>query len=1353
MGASIVFIDFRVGDQEALIRQFDTSVEVCLIDGSSGGFDQIAAALQGRSGIDAVHVISHGSDGTLLLGASPISGDDLAALADPLAAIGRSLSAGGDILLYGCDIASQQTGLEFIGVLAELTGADLAASNDLTGAAGSGGDWALEVATGSIESGTLAFADKAFHGVLATPTTLGVVSAASLSGVRNIDALLLMSRWGGALGTGATLNYSFPNANSSWSPDLISGYGLTTDPTQEPHNSQYHGLTPAGQAGVQAALAAWASVADISFVQVPDNAGSAGDLRFAFTGTMSATTWAYAYGPAPTSYAGDVWLNYNLATTDFASFAPGTIGSEVLVHEIGHALGLKHPFDPANGNSTTLTFALDNMSMTTMSYDVASGIGDTGDNISIYPTTPMSLDIRAIQYLYGANTNYHAGDDTYAFASNAEYFQCIWDGGGIDTIQYSGSDHCEIDLRPGEWSDLGVDISYNDGRRFFTNKDNVQIYDTVTIENATGGSGNDLLIGNSVGNVLAGGGGDDTLVGGGGNDTLSGGSGTDIFDYDATANNGTDTITDLSPGDLIRVSGAAFSAVTVGDGAAIVGNQVQIAEAGGDTMLYIGTNAAAGADIVIRLGGSYAAERLLLNGNSIGVANSPASGSISIIGTATENQTLTAGNNLADLDGLGSIAYTWQSSGNGITWTTIGSGGSFVLGDAEVGRQIRVSASYTDGHGFSEGVTSDATVPATAINDPHSGGILLTGALASGRILGIASTLGDADGLGSITYTWQASRDGMDWTTVGSGASLALTNALIGQQVRTLAAYTDLQGFDESLASPAGGPIVGSDQADTATGGTGNDSLDGRGGNDTLNGLGGNDRLLGGDGADTLDGGDGADILIGGASNDRYIVTDSLDSFSELAAGGYDTAEIRLANGSWLLPGEIEAAILDAASGLATLTGNAGANLLTGNAQANLLDGGAGNDSLDGLGGADSLIGGTGDDSYYVDDTADLTIELLGEGIDSVHAGASWTLADHVEHLFLLGPGALDGSGNGLANTLAGNSGANTLHGLAGNDVLLGNAGDDWLDGGTGNDILEGGRGNDSYVIDSAADRIIDSGGSDTVVVDYAAGAHLLALEIEYGILGEAAGTARLGGNGGANRLTGNSQANTLDGGNGNDWLDGGAGADTLIGGAGNDTFRIDDAGDRIVESTFAPIGGIDRVIVALSTGTAYTLRAGLEQAELEDGSSVLVLHGNSAANLLRGNAADNLLRGNQGADTLIGGAGSDTLNGGTGADRFVFDSLIGTDELQDFSRQQGDRLVFDDEVFAGLGAQGSTVSAAAFASGAGLTAGQDADDRLVFDSTARNLYYDADGSGTEGAVLLAHLSNGTLGLFDCLVG
>ncbi len=133
-----------------------------------------------------------------------------------------------------------------------------------------------------------------------------------------------------------------------------------------------------------------------------------------------------------------------------------------------------------------------------------------------------------------------------------------------------------------------------------------------------------------------------------------------------------------------------------------------------------------------------------------------------------------------------------------------------------------------------------------------------------------------------------------------------------------------------------------------------------------------------------------------------------------------------------------------------------------------------GNDYIDGGTGADSLVGGLGDDVYLVDNAGDATVELAGEGRDTVLSTISWTLSKNVEDLRLSGDTPLSGTGNELDNLIVGNDGNNvltgnagndTLEGGVGNDMLLGGAGNDVLNAGTGMDRLEGGTGNDTYII------------------------------------------------------------------------------------------------------------------------------------------------------------------------------------------------------------------------------------------------------------------------------------------------
>ncbi len=152
---SIVFIDPTVEGLDTLLQGLSTTAEEVVLSSHRDGITQITEYLADHSDIEAIHIISHGGDGVLKLGDSQLNGDTLETYRESLAAIGSSLTADGDILLYGCDVAQSQTGLDFLQRLAEITDADVAASIDDTGATSLGGDWDLEHHTGSIEAGSV----------------------------------------------------------------------------------------------------------------------------------------------------------------------------------------------------------------------------------------------------------------------------------------------------------------------------------------------------------------------------------------------------------------------------------------------------------------------------------------------------------------------------------------------------------------------------------------------------------------------------------------------------------------------------------------------------------------------------------------------------------------------------------------------------------------------------------------------------------------------------------------------------------------------------------------------------------------------------------------------------------------------------------------------------------------------------------------------------------------------------------------------------------------------------------------------------------------------------------------------
>jgi Ca2+-binding RTX toxin-like protein len=249
--------------------------------------------------------------------------------------------------------------------------------------------------------------------------------------------------------------------------------------------------------------------------------------------------------------------------------------------------------------------------------------------------------------------------------------------------------------------------------------------------------------------------------------------------------------------------------------------------------------------------------------------------------------------------------------------------------------------------------------------------------------------------------------------------------------------------------------------------------------------------------------------------------------------------------------------------------------------------------------------------------------------------------------------------GGAYDDTLDGREGDDRLFGAGGNDTLIGGLGADLLDGGTGADTLIGGTASDTYVIDNVTDIVVERAGEGNDLVrssvTFTLGDNVERLTLT--------GVAAVNGTGNAlaNTLTGNAAANVLAGSTGNDTilgaggtdtrhgddgsdtLDGGTGADAMNGGLGNDSYKVDNAGDKAIESSAT--GGTDRVTSSVS----FTLGANVEQLTLTGTAANGT--GNTLANVISGDAAANILNGKAGADTMSGGDGNDVYYVDTAGD------------------------------------------------------------------------------------------------------
>ena len=968
------------------------------------------------------------------------------------------------------------------------------------------------------------------------------------------------------------------------------------------------------RAAVHKVLEIISQLTNLSFVEIT-NPGAA-DIRFGNTSMWldGAINFRAQPGDVGPRRINDVFIS-NYPTRSNTDTTIGGYGLTSLLHEIGHALGLKHPHE-GSPSSLSVTRELSVMSN-----------GDTPYGApSLYGSTPLVFDVAALQSMYGANAAWNNTDTEYIFNPNPNNSiasgglhplvifrgqrRAIWDGGGTDKLWADNyTTRVEIDLRGGMLSSVG-------GIR------NIAIAEGVQIEQAVGGTASDLLVGNDAPN---------NLKGGLGADVLEGGQGADVYLYDRVAGEGADIIRDSDGQGSIEVAGVALGANLTRLSNTVwkdTRGYVYYYESG--LLQIIDTAAPGGAAHAIRVEGYQSGQLgMTFGGTSIQPDQTVlgGAGDDSLWDVVASNDLILGG---AGKDYLFNPLTTYLNAVGQYPWANDGED----LFYGEAGDDLINAGDETD------------YVDGGADNDVLAGGwgmdILVGG---DGRDV----LAGDAQFIPTGSWSVDFLPDATVFHNIGGSFVLS---------------WHDAQGNPFPGVQPNGpDALYGGAGDDRLWGGEGDDLLDGGTENDWLQGLSESDVLLGGDGDDLIWGDSsqdpahptwvytlpeyhGDDYADGGAGNDFITGDGGADTLyggsgADTIVGDASTLAEEWHGADWLDGGDGDDTIYGYGKG-DTIFGGAGADNLYGDSDtvpwdkhgADYLDGGDGNDQISGDGGADTLVGGPGDDSLFGD-------------------------ADNVPVAYR-GDDFLDGGdGNDYLRAYEGND---TLIGGAGDDELLAEAGDDWLDGGDGIDVLDGGDGTDALYGGAGADELYGGDGAD--VLDGGDGADLLAGQAghdryilsanDFDTIVETEGTNSLDVAGFYDpaslylsvRTTAQSQQ----------YLTTEFAPDLRVELADGPQGFVSEYsfadGSVLAHRDLFAQGLYQALSASVATATGGTLYGGRNADTLAGSNGADLIEGAGGADSIRGYAGADTLRGGDGDDVLEGDLDDDTLEGGAGDDK-----------------------------------------------------------------------------------------------------
>ena len=815
----------------------------------------------------------------------------------------------------------------------------------------------------------------------------------------------------------------------------------------------------------------------------------------------------------------------------------GGVGNDTYLFGRGAGQDIVYDYDTTVGNLDKIQIAAD-----VLPSDVT--VSKNGVNLYLSISNPDGTTDKLTL------ANWYSGD---AYKVEQVVFSdgTVWDVPMLDALTKAATQGDDI-IDGSSGNDVLNGLGGNDTLRGYAGDDTLdggagddRLYGGDGNDLLRGGAGSDLLQGDAGNDTLDGGAGDDSLYGNEGNDTYLFGrdSGQDIVQYYLTTTDNADKVqiaAGLSPSDVIvtRDQDHLFLSINNPDG-----TTAKLTLAG-----WFMNDVSKVGEVVFADGTVWDEQALKA------MTNVPTEEADYIYGTSGDDV----------INGLGGNDTLYGYAGND---TLNGGTGNDYLEGGEGNDTYVFGRGYGNDIVFENG-RSAGNVDTVQMAPGVLPGDVLVSKTGSSLVLWISGTPdqltlanwfnGGNYGVDQVVFADGTTWDAVKLSAMANPATMS-SDVLYGSSgndnINGLDGDDVIYGYggDDTLNGGVWGndKLYGGDGNDLLIGGGNYDWLDGGTGNDILDGsLGAGNTLYGGLGNDTLIGGSSADDMFGGEGDDIYVV-DNFDTISEYANQGIDTVQSSVTR---TLDANFENITL---TGTAAIngTGNELDNVLIGNSAKNTLIGNAGNDTLNGGAGVDTMLGGVGNDTYIVDSSRDVVSENANEGLDTVQADISYTLAANVENLTLTGTGAINATGNTVDNVLLGNSAINTLTGGAGNDLLNGGAGNDTLKGDAGNDVLEGVDGNDT---------LSDSAGN-----------------------------------------------NLFNGGAGVDTLIGNTGKELFIGGLGNDTITTGTGADIIA---FNKGDGQDTIVASTVTDNTISLGGGIQYANLsmsKSGNNLILNTGN----------------------------------------------------------------------------------------------------------------------------------------------